>query len=108
MASQEGTRKTYTCLCQKTNGQAVCVDVKPLGTTEGIYQNSAILVLLHDYGRFFGCMYHGHMMLWHTHCDIYDVWICEGVIYHTSDGTSSLMTTYGSPISPLIRLICPS
>jgi hypothetical protein len=54
MASQEGIRKTYTCLCQRTNGQAVCVDVKLIGTTEGFYQNSAILVLLHEYDRFLG------------------------------------------------------
>jgi hypothetical protein len=54
MASQEGIRKTYTCLCQRTNGQAVCVDVKLLGTTEGLYQNSAILVFRHEYGRFLG------------------------------------------------------
>jgi hypothetical protein len=54
MASQEGIRKTYTCLCQRTNGQAVCVDVKLLVTTEGLYQNSATLVLLHEYGRFLG------------------------------------------------------
>jgi hypothetical protein len=54
MASQEGTRRTYTCLCQRTNGQAICVDVKLLATTEGLYKNSAILVLLHEYGRFFG------------------------------------------------------
>jgi hypothetical protein len=59
MASQEGIRKTYTCLCQRTNGQTVCVDVKLLGTTEGIYQNSAILVLLHEYGRFFGAFIMG-------------------------------------------------
>jgi hypothetical protein len=54
MASQDRIRKTYTCLCQRTNGQAVCVDVELLGTTEGLYQNSAILVLLHEYGRFLG------------------------------------------------------
>jgi hypothetical protein len=54
MASQEGFECTYTCLCQRTDGQAVCVDVKLLGTTEGIRQNSAILVLLHEYGRFLG------------------------------------------------------
>jgi hypothetical protein len=54
MAPQEGMGKTYTCLCQRTDGQAVCVDVKLLGTTEGIYQNSAILVLLHEYGWFLG------------------------------------------------------
>jgi hypothetical protein len=54
MASQEGIRKTFTCMCQRTNGQAVCVDVKLLGTTEGLYQNSATLVLLHEYGRFLG------------------------------------------------------
>jgi hypothetical protein len=51
MASQEGIRKTYTCLCQRTDVQAVCVDVKLLGTTEGLDQNSAMLVILHEYGR---------------------------------------------------------
>jgi hypothetical protein len=59
MASQEGIRKTYTCLCQRTNGQAICVDVKLLGTTEDLYQNSAILVLLHEYGRFLGAFIMG-------------------------------------------------
>jgi hypothetical protein len=54
MASQEGIGSTYTSLCQRANDQAVCVDVKLLGTTEGISQNSAILVLLHEYGRFLG------------------------------------------------------
>jgi hypothetical protein len=54
MASQEGIRKIYTCLCQRTNGQDVCVDAKLLGIREGIYRNSAILVLLHEYGRFLG------------------------------------------------------
>jgi hypothetical protein len=32
MASQEGIGRTYTCMYQRTNGQAVCVDVKLLGT----------------------------------------------------------------------------
>jgi hypothetical protein len=54
MASQEGIGKTYTCLCQRTDGHAVCVDMKLLGTTEGISQHSDILVLLHEYGRFLG------------------------------------------------------
>jgi hypothetical protein len=54
MASQEGIGKIYTCLCQITNGQAVCVDVTLLGTTERLYQNSFTLVLLHEYGRFLG------------------------------------------------------
>jgi hypothetical protein len=54
MASQEGIRKTYIFMCQRTNGKAVCVGVKLLGTTEGLYQNSATLVLLHEYGRFLG------------------------------------------------------
>jgi hypothetical protein len=54
MASQERIGKTYTWLCQRTDGQAFCVDVKLLGTTEGFSQNSAILVLLHEYGRFLG------------------------------------------------------
>jgi hypothetical protein len=54
MASEERIGRTYTCLCQRANGQAVCVDVKLLGTTEGISQISAILVLLQEYGRFLG------------------------------------------------------
>jgi hypothetical protein len=54
MASQEEIGRTYTCLCQRTDGQSVCVDMKILGTTEGLIQNSAILVLLHEYGRFLG------------------------------------------------------
>jgi hypothetical protein len=54
MASQERIVNTYACLCQRTDGQAVCVDVKLLGTTEGPYQNSAILVLLHESGQFLG------------------------------------------------------
>jgi hypothetical protein len=54
MDSQEEIGKTYTRLCQRTDGQAACVYKKLLGTTEGIYQNSAILVLLHEYGRFLG------------------------------------------------------
>jgi hypothetical protein len=49
MASQEEIGKTHTCLCQRTDGQAVCVDVKLLRTTDGLYQNSDILVLLHEY-----------------------------------------------------------
>jgi hypothetical protein len=39
MASPEGIGRTYTCMCQRTDGQAVCVDVKLPGTTEGINQN---------------------------------------------------------------------
>jgi hypothetical protein len=54
MASQENIRKTYTCMCQRTDEHAVCVDVKLLGTTEGLHQNSAILVLLHEYGIIVG------------------------------------------------------
>jgi hypothetical protein len=54
MASQEVTGRTYTCLCQIANDQAVCIDMRLLGITEGISQNSAILVLLHEYGRFLG------------------------------------------------------
>jgi hypothetical protein len=50
MASEEGIRKTYTCMCQITNGQVVCVEMKLIRTTEGLYQNSATLVLLHEYG----------------------------------------------------------
>jgi hypothetical protein len=54
MASQEGIGRTYTCMCQRANSQAIYVDVKLLGTTEGLRQKSAILVLLHEYGRFLG------------------------------------------------------
>jgi hypothetical protein len=54
IASQEGIGKTYTCMCQRIDGQAVYVDVKLLGNTEGLYQNSAILVPLHEYGRILG------------------------------------------------------
>jgi hypothetical protein len=54
MASQEGIGRTYTYLCQRANDQAIWVDVKLLGTIEGLSQNSAILVLLHEYGRFLG------------------------------------------------------
>jgi hypothetical protein len=38
MASQAGIGRTYTCLCQRIDGHAVCVDVKLLGTTEGLSQ----------------------------------------------------------------------
>jgi hypothetical protein len=41
-------------MCQRANGHAVCVDVKQLGTTEGLSQTSAILVLLHECGRVLG------------------------------------------------------
>jgi hypothetical protein len=102
MASQEGIGKTYTCLYQTIDDQAVYVDVKLLGTTAGPYQNSAILVLLHEYGRIWGAYIMG-ILYYDRHCDIFDAWHCEGVIYHTPHGISSLMTTYGSPISPLIR-----
>jgi hypothetical protein len=54
MATKEGIGRTFTCLCQRENGQAVCVYVQLLGTTEGLSRNSAILVLLHEYGRFLG------------------------------------------------------
>jgi hypothetical protein len=68
MASQEVILKTYTCLCQTANGQAVCVEVKLLGTTEGLYQNSSNLLLLHEYGRFLGAyimgiLYYGKHIL---------------------------------------------
>jgi hypothetical protein len=55
----------------------------------------------------FGCIHHGHMILWHKNCDICDACICEGVIYHTPGRISSLMTTYGSPISRLIISLYP-
>jgi hypothetical protein len=54
MASQEGIGEIYTCLFQRTDGQAICVDVKLLGTTEGLSQTSDILVLMHEYGRILG------------------------------------------------------
>jgi hypothetical protein len=89
MASQEGIGRTYICLCQIANGQAVCVDVKLLGTKEGLWP-------------VFGCIHYGHMMSCHKHSDICDVWICEGVIYHTPGGISSLMATYDSHILSLL------
>jgi hypothetical protein len=89
MASQEGIGRTYTCMCHRANGQAVCVDAKLLGTTEGLSQTSAN----------FGCMHHVHMMRWQRHSDLCEFWICEGVIYHTLDGISSPMTNYDSPVS---------
>jgi hypothetical protein len=54
MRGKKGIGRIYTYLYQRANGQAVCVYVKLFGTTEGISQNSAILVLLHEYGRFLG------------------------------------------------------
>jgi hypothetical protein len=54
MTSKEGIGRTNTCLFQRTDDQEVCEEVKLLGTTEGLIQNSAILVLLHEYGRFLG------------------------------------------------------
>jgi hypothetical protein len=64
MASQEGNAKTYACLCQRADDHSVCVDVKLLGTTYCLYKNSAILVLLHEYGQILGAhimgiWYHG-------------------------------------------------
>jgi hypothetical protein len=40
------------------------------------------------------------MISWHKHSDICDVWLCEGVVYHTPGEIYSLMTTYDSPFSP--------
>jgi hypothetical protein len=40
--------------CARANGHAVCVYMTLLGTTEGLSQNSAILVLLHEYVLFLG------------------------------------------------------
>jgi hypothetical protein len=94
MASWEGIERTYICLCQRANGQAVFVDMKLLGTTEGPSQTSDIVVLLHEYDRVLG------MMSWHKHSDICDAWLCEGVIYHNPGGIYSLMTTYDPHIYP--------
>jgi hypothetical protein len=43
-------------------------------------------------------MHHGHMMIWHKHSDLCEVWLCEGVVYHTPGGISSSMATYDSQI----------
>jgi hypothetical protein len=51
MTCWEGIGRTYMCLCQRATGQAVCLDVKILGTKEGLSQTSAILVLRHEYDR---------------------------------------------------------
>jgi hypothetical protein len=53
LPKKELERPIHAC-AKEQRGQAFCVDVRPLGTTEGIYQNSAILVLLHECGRFLG------------------------------------------------------
>jgi hypothetical protein len=49
---KKGLERHIHACAKEPNSQAVCVDVELLGTTEGIYQNSANLVLLHEYGRF--------------------------------------------------------
>jgi hypothetical protein len=54
MVSWEGIESIHKCLCQRLDGQAICVDMKLSGTTEGIIQNSAILVLLYEYVRVLG------------------------------------------------------
>jgi hypothetical protein len=54
MASWEGIERAYTCLYQRANGQAVCVDVILCGTTAGLSQTSAKFVLLHEYDRVLG------------------------------------------------------
>jgi hypothetical protein len=51
---KKGLERPIHACAKEPNGQAVCVDVQLLGTTEGLYQNSAILVLLHEYDRFLG------------------------------------------------------
>jgi hypothetical protein len=83
---------------ERESGHGICVDVRLFVTTSGITQTSAILVLLHEYARVFGAYTMG--ILCHgTNIVIY-VWLCEGVIYHTPGGISSLLTTCDSPISP--------
>jgi hypothetical protein len=49
---KKGLERPIHVCAKEPNVQAVCVYVKLLGTTEGLYQNSANLVLLHEYGRF--------------------------------------------------------
>jgi hypothetical protein len=51
---KKGLERPIHVCAKEPNDQAVCVDVRLLGTTEVIYQNSAILVLLHEYGPFLG------------------------------------------------------
>jgi hypothetical protein len=64
--------------------------------------NSAIVVLLHEYGRFLGA-YIMDICCHGTNIVICDAWLYEGVFYHTPGGNSSLMNNYGSPISlPII------
>jgi hypothetical protein len=47
---KKGLERPIHVCAKEPHGQAVCVDVKLLWTTEGIYQNGDILVLLHEYG----------------------------------------------------------
>jgi hypothetical protein len=70
MASQEGIGRTYKCLCQITDGQSVCVDARLLVTTEGLYKNSATLVLLHEHVRILGAYIMG-ILYYGTHIVIY-------------------------------------
>jgi hypothetical protein len=82
-----------------------------LGTTVGIRQTSAILVFLYDNCRFFACMYHGNMMIWHKRSDLCAVLAFWGrdmsLQSHTLGGISSSMTINDSHISFLISpLIC--
>jgi hypothetical protein len=48
------TDRTHTCMCQRENGQAIFADLKLLGTTAGISQTSAMLVILYEYDRVVG------------------------------------------------------
>jgi hypothetical protein len=51
---KKGLERPIHVCAKELNGQAVSLDMKLLGTTEGLYQNSANIVLLHEYGRFVG------------------------------------------------------
>jgi hypothetical protein len=48
---KKGLERSIHVCTKEPNGQAVYVDVKLLGTTEGLYQNSDTIVLLHEYCR---------------------------------------------------------
>jgi hypothetical protein len=50
------------------------------------------------------------MILWHKHCDIFDAWLCEGVIYHTPGRISTydhLWITYLSTYNISLTFLGP-
>jgi hypothetical protein len=103
MASWEGMERAYKCMCQRTldNTWPGCLIIwEATWDLVGLSQTSAFITPACVWTGF-GCMDHGHnMMTWHKHSDIFDVWICEVVIYHTPGGISSPIYFLRSPLFP--------